>query len=76
VKGKDVAGTPTIGLLDKGETAEDAATMYIATRGPAYPLLVEPNTGNGKISFSEWDKDVKVEAPSGKTVDLAKVLKP
>jgi hypothetical protein len=37
---------------------------------------VEPNTGNGKISFSEWDKDVKVEAPSGKTVDLAKVLKP
>lgn len=74
VAGKDVDGTPTIGLEDKGKTAEDTATLYIATKGPAYPLLVEPKTQKGKISFSEWNSDVKVEAPEG-AQDLSKLLK-
>jgi hypothetical protein len=74
VAGKDVAGTPTIGLEDKGETADDTATLYIATKGPAYPLLVEPKTQKGKITFSEWNSDVKVEAPEG-AQDLSKLLK-
>jgi hypothetical protein len=74
VKGKDVAGTPTIGLEDKGDTEDDTATLYIATKGPAYPLLVEPKTQKGKITFSEWNSDVKVEAPEGAT-ELSKLVK-
>ena len=66
VTGKDVNGTPTIGLEDKGETAEDASTLFIAARGPAYPLLVEPKKKEqGHITFSEWNADVKVEVPDG-----------
>src|SRR6185312_218411 len=68
VKGKDVEGTPTIGLEDKGASADETATLYIAARGPAYPMLVEPQKAEqGKISFTEWDSDVKVEAPKGAT---------
>ena len=74
VGGKDVEGTPTIGLVDKTD-ADEQATLYIAARGPAYPLLVEPKTASGKVTFSEWDKDVKVESPDGNPVDLDKVLK-
>jgi len=75
VAGKDVDGTPTIGLLDKGDSEDDSATLYIATRGPAYPLLVEPKSQSGKIAFTEWDADVKIEAPKGSTVELSKILK-
>jgi hypothetical protein len=75
VAGKDVGGTPTIGLLDRGDSADEAATLYIAARGPAYPMLVEPKTGEGQVAFTGWGEDVAVEAPGGKTVDLASVLK-
>jgi hypothetical protein len=75
VEGKDVEGTPTIGLLDRGDSEDEAATLYIAARGPAYPMLVEPKTGEGQVSFTGWGEDVTVEAPGGKTVDLVSVLK-
>jgi hypothetical protein len=74
VAGKDVEGTPTVGLLDKGDDPADAATLYIATRGPAYPLLVEPENASGRMAFTDWDADVTVKAPSGKPVDLADVI--
>jgi hypothetical protein len=75
VKGKDVASTPTVGLLDQGDNADQAATLYIATRGPAYPLLVEPKQSKGKVEFRDWNKPVKVEKPTDGTVDLSSVLK-
>jgi len=74
VKGKDVDGTPTIGLEDKGDDEGDTSTLYIATKGPAYPLLVEPKTQTGKITFTEWNSEVKVEAPDGAT-ELSKIVK-
>jgi hypothetical protein len=73
VDGKDVEGTPTIGLSDR-TNAEEPATMYIAARGPAYPLLVEPDDGKGQIAFSEWNKEVSVEAPAD-PVDLSAIVK-
>jgi putative sterol carrier protein len=75
VKGKDVHGTPTIGLLDKGDSPEQAATLFIATRGPAYPLLVEPQKGSGKVEFGDWNKAVTVEKPAGKPVELSSLVK-
>jgi hypothetical protein len=75
VAGKDVDGTPTIGLEDPGDKADDTATLYIAAKGPAYPMLVEPkDTSKGKISFTEWNSEVKVEKPEG-AKELTELLK-
>jgi hypothetical protein len=73
VAGKDVGGVPTVGLLDRADSGEPA-TLYVAARGPAYPLLVEPKQGSGRVSFTEWNRQVTVQRPAGKTVDLAKVV--
>jgi hypothetical protein len=75
VKGKDVGGVPTVGLLDAGDNPDQAATLYIATKGPAYPLLVEPKKSKGKVEFKDWNKAVKVEKPTGETVDLSSIVK-
>jgi len=72
VDGKDVEGTPTIGLVDKTD-ADEQATLYIAARGPAYPLLVEPDNGKGQMAFTDWNQKVSVKAP-GNPVDLADVV--
>jgi hypothetical protein len=79
VAGKDVAGTPTVGLQDAegsdGET-DDKGILYIAAEGTAYPLLIESTAGSGGLTFTEWNEPVEVKAPpKGKTVtskDLAK----
>jgi hypothetical protein len=57
--GKVVGGEPTIGLREKGTT--DA--LYVAATGKPYPLLISAKD-TGEISFSEWDKAVKIKAPA------------
>ena len=75
VKGRDVAGTPTVGLLDQGDNPGQAATLYIATKGPAYPLLVVPAKSKGKVEFRDWNKPVTVTKPAGRTTDLSSIVK-
>jgi len=42
----------------------DHETLLVAAEGKPYPLAA---TGKGTIAFSNWDKDVSVEAPKGAT---------
>jgi hypothetical protein len=39
-------------------------TLFVAAEGKPYPVAA---TGKGTIAFSDWDKDVSVEAPKGAT---------
>jgi len=49
-----------IAILDP----KDHATLLIAAEGKPYPVAVK---GAGTIDFSDWDKDVTVQAPKGAT---------
>ena len=52
-----------------------AGTLWVATTGKAYPLLITspPETGeNSQVDFTNWDKKVVIKAPPAKkTIDLA-----
>lgn len=74
VEGKDVDGTPTVGLDDGSD--EDSGILYIAAKGPAYPLLIEPKKGPGSFQFTEWNEKVEIAVPaSDQVIDLAKLAK-
>jgi hypothetical protein len=42
----------------------DHETLLVAAEGKPYPVAA---TGQGTIDFSDWDKEVSVEAPKGAT---------
>jgi hypothetical protein len=42
----------------------DHETLFVAASGKPYPVAA---TGRGTIDFSDWDKDVSVQAPKGAT---------
>ncbi len=52
-----------------------AGTLWVATTGKAYPLLITspPETGeNSEVDFTNWNKKVVIKAPPAKkTIDLA-----
>jgi hypothetical protein len=66
VEGKDVDGVPTVGLAEV--TGEDPGILYVAATGPAYPLLIEPKSGEGSLRFTDWDEPVDVEKPPAEDV--------
>ncbi len=74
--GKDVDGTRTVALTT-GSGSDGGGTLYIADEGPPYPLLLEPAASSddkGQIRFSEWDRDVTVEAPpADEVIDSSKL---
>src|SRR5262249_23007810 len=43
---------------------QDQETLLVAAEGKPYPVAA---TGRGNIDFSDWDKEVRVEAPKGAT---------
>lgn len=65
VTGKEIDGVPTVGLKVSGE---EPSTLYVAARGPAYPLAIEPESGEGGLRFTDWDAPVDVEEPPAKDV--------
>jgi hypothetical protein len=67
------------GRIDKGATTKvngksaveliqksGGGILYIATSGPAYPLLIKPgrSSGSGEINFAEWNKPVVLTKPA------------
>jgi hypothetical protein len=70
---KVIAGTPAIGLIDKGS---DGGTLYVATVGQPYPLRLDgPTAAAGSITFSEFGTaftDIKAPAATD-VVDLSKL---
>jgi hypothetical protein len=69
---KTIDGTPAVGVTDTGA---DAGTLWVATSGPAYPLLVEPKKSQeGSLTFSQFGEPVTATAPpANQIVDLGKL---
>ena len=76
VDGKDVEGTPTVGLKDTPKDKDEQGILYIAAEGEPYPLLIAPNSGPGGLTFLDWNEPVDIEAPpKSQVVDQKDVAK-
>lgn len=68
-----VGGTPALKLIDTD--GKDEVRLYVATKGRPYLLKVD-QVSDGKsekaLIFSDYDKPVKAEPPSGEVLDLDK----
>ncbi|MEV0176514.1 hypothetical protein AB0I00_36075 [Streptomyces sp. NPDC050803] len=71
-RGKTTAvnGTPAITLDEKD--GKDSYTLYVATEGEPYLLRLVSTTpsDSGSLSFSEFDKPVPADKPTGEVLDL------
>jgi hypothetical protein len=70
---KTIAGVSAIGIVDG---SADGGTLYVATTGEPYPLLMEGPAGEGQLVFSDFGAtfdDIKAPAAS-EFVDLDKLL--
>jgi hypothetical protein len=64
VPGKTVAGAATIGVNDADKA--NGGTLYVATTGEPYPLLIEPNAASGdkgRITLGNWNEPVTLTPP-------------
>lgn len=65
IAGRPVDGVPTLGLRDRG-AGPGSATIYVATEGEPYPLLVvSGEEGETPLTFTDWNAPVTVKAPAG-----------
>jgi hypothetical protein len=72
VKGRDVGGQATVGLLDTSAKG-DEGTLYIADADEPLPLLVVSAEGE-EFTFAEWGDPVTVAAPAKDLViDIAEL---
>jgi hypothetical protein len=69
---KTVNGVNAIGLVDSGS---DGGTLYVATTGEPYPLMLEGPKNQGQITFGDFGETFDgIEAPaSADVVDLDKL---
>jgi hypothetical protein len=72
VAGKPIRGQETVGLQDTVD-GKNTGRLYIATKGKAYPLAVEPPPEEtGKFELIDYDADVTASAPpTDQVVDFA-----
>lgn len=64
VDGRTIAGRTTIGIKDPDPTS--GGTLFVATKGQPYPMLIESVSGStdkGSVAFDAWDEDVTLENP-------------
>ncbi|PBC63249.1 hypothetical protein BKI49_15070 [Streptomyces sp. Tue6028] len=68
-----VDGTPAIILHEKD--GKDRYTLYVATEGKPYVLRVDSSSAKdpGTVTFSDFDKPVPAQKPSGRILDLDKL---
>ncbi|MEU6354703.1 hypothetical protein ABZ896_36205 [Streptomyces sp. NPDC047072] len=64
-----VDGRPAIVLNEKD--GKDRYTLYVATEGKPYLLRIDSTgTDPGSVTFSDFDKPVPVQKPTGNVLDL------
>ncbi|MEV1145987.1 hypothetical protein [Micromonospora sp. NPDC049799] len=72
---KDIAGVPTVGLVDGGAKG---GTVYVATEGDPYPMRMEGTDANpGELTFSDFGApfdDLKAPAEA-EVVDFEQLTK-
>lgn len=70
---KTVNGVEAIGVTESGS---DGGTMYVATTGEPYPLLLEGPPGEGQLTFGDFGATFDIKAPAaGEVVDLDKLTR-
>jgi hypothetical protein len=70
---KTIGGVEAIGIVEAGS---DGGTMYVATTGEPYPLLLEGPPGEGQIAFGDFGgafDEIKPPAAAD-VVDLDKLI--
>lgn len=70
-----VDGTPAITLYEKDgneKAGKESFTIYVATEGEPYVLKLVSTTPSdpGSLSFSDYDKPVPTDKPTGEIIDL------
>ena len=64
VDGKTIGGVPTVGIKDPDP--QNGGTLYVATKGQPYPLLIESDSGSadkGSVTFDEWNNSMQLTSP-------------
>ena len=64
-----VAGQKAIAIEDSSK----GGTLYVATTGKPLPVEIQsPKPKGGTVTFTDWNKSVKIAAPAG-AIDLSKL---
>ncbi len=72
VDGKDVSGVPTVGLKDTAATG--GGVLYVAATGEPFPLRIEPASGPGGVTMSDWNTDISITVPpADDVIDFGKL---
>ena len=61
VDGKDVSGVMTVGLKDTAATG--GGVLYVAATGEPFPLRIEPASGPGGVTMSDWNTNISITVP-------------
>ena len=61
VDGKDVSGVRTVGLKDTAATG--GGVLYVAATGEPFPLRIEPASGPGGVTMSDWNTNISITVP-------------
>ena len=60
VAGKKVGGQVTIGLYEPGVGGE---VLYVNPTGRTFPVMAESNDKTAVVSYSEWNRSVRIAVP-------------
>jgi hypothetical protein len=72
VDGKPVSGVATVGLKDTAATG--GGILYVADAGEPFPLRIEPGSGTGGVTMSDWNTDITITAPpADQVIDVSKL---
>jgi hypothetical protein len=63
IDGKQLLGQQTVGLRDRG--GDDPTIYYVAAKGAAFPLMIISTDKSTTVTLSEWNKKVRITAPTG-----------
>ena len=70
VDGKPIDGVATVALKDNDATS--GGLLYVADSGEPYPLRIEPVSGPGGVTMSDWNADVTITPPpADQVIDLS-----
>jgi hypothetical protein len=73
VDGKMVSGVTTVGLKDNAATG--GGVLYVADTGEPFPLRIEPGSGTGGVTMSDWNTEITITVPPADQVIDADKLK-
>jgi len=72
VEGKPVSGVATVGLKDNA--AQGGGVLYVADTGEPFPLRIEPASGSGGVTMSDWNTNITITVPpADQVIDASKL---